>query len=194
MRATDDKRDRILRMYFTIVLAANSGLILMRLNPNSKSPDVVALSLILLLSLFLLGEVVTLATISSRKWHAEYMNCFIMLQAMVTSTNYLPSSQLVPDTSRHPYIGNFFTSWSFVLVQNGLLITILLTANVLVENFGGNNVYLFGAVTALLVIASNALVSQRLLARSERTFWANPTSSWCLSCLNFPEKQRSSKK
>jgi hypothetical protein len=134
--------------------------------------------------LIIVAEVITWALVSFRKWHAEYVNCAIIVQIMLRTGAQQPSEDIVAPSQRHSFSPGFFSSRAFVLVQVGLIALCLVSSDIVIEiNAGSPWYYAAGAAGGLVLIVLNMILSRVALARAERAFWQNPKSSWCLSGL-----------
>lgn len=116
-RATDEKRDHLFEIYIAIVLAAFSGLVVLRTSDKGLSPENTILAIVVLIIILALGETVFFAMVGARKWHAEYVNCFILLHAMMSRKIYDVLPNLVTKEERHPFVSKIHTSLVFILVQ-----------------------------------------------------------------------------
>jgi len=185
LRATDDKRDRLFDIYVTIVLAVTSGLVLLRLSTAQPSVDAIALSLILVFLLLIFGETTSFAMIGARKWHAEYVNCFIILHAMMSKNIYEVRSDLVSLQERHPFTPAIHTNREFILAEAGIVGTYLMSGNLLASTQMGSTAYMVMGTAALITIVINYLAAKRILHQAEERFWKDPKSSWVFSGLVF---------
>lgn len=190
LRATDEKRDHLFEIYIAIVLAAFSGLIILRVSPTALSAETIALAMVVLLVLLALGETVLFAIAGARKWHVEYINCFIILHAMMSREIYDVRSDLVPVEERHTFIGTIHTSRVFILVQVAIAGTYLAAGNLLATTWIGNVAYVVAGIIALGTLVADNIGINRLLRRAERRFWENPKTSWVFSGLTFTDGER----
>ncbi len=189
LRATDENRDRLFDIYITIVLAVTSGLILLRLSHSPLPVEASTLALVLVVILLALGETVLFAMIGARKWHAEYVNCSIMLHAMMSREVFDARPDLVSSQQRHPFASAIHTSRAFVLVQVALVGTYLMAGNLLASLQIGMVAYAAAAMAALITVATNSVATHRILREAEGKFWENPTNSWVFSGLMFDSEE-----
>lgn len=184
LRAGDDKRDRLVDIYFTVLIGSISAIILLLSIKPSTGSRLYEAALCLGGLLIITTEVITWALIASRKWHAEYVNCSIIIQTMLRIRAQRLSGDIVSSSQHHPFSPGFFTSRTFVLVQMGMIALCLVMSAILIEiNSGSVWYYAVGTMAGLLLISLNLIVSHIILNRAERIFWQNPKTSWCLSGL-----------
>ena len=186
LRATDEKRDRLFEVYIAVVLALASGLVLLRVDGTQLNNQVVFLSLILIGLMLLLGNVVLFAMVGARKWHAEYVNVFAILHAMMSQEVFTVSSNLVAPNQRHTFVGSIFTSRVILLVQASIFGTYLMGANILSETVVSSSAYAITAIVGIVNWILNHQHTRDSLIDAERKFWNNPQESWVFSGLNFP--------
>lgn len=190
LRATDDKRDRLFEIYISIVLAAFSGLAVLRMASTPLPTETIVLALIVILVLLALGETVFFAMVGARKWHAEYVNCSIMLHAMMSRKVFNVHPDLIPVKERHPFVGTIHTSRTFVLVQIAIVGTYLAAGNLLAITPIGNIAYVAVGVLALGTLIADNVVLNRTLRRAESRFWENPRTSWVFAGLTFTDDEK----
>lgn len=190
LRATDEKRDHLFEIYIAIVLAAFSGLAVLRVSPTALSAETIVLAMIVLLVLLALGETVFFAMSGARKWHAEYVNCSILLHAMMSRKTYDVRPDLIPVEERYPFVGTIHTSRVFILVQVAIAGTYLAAGNLLSTTQIGNVAYVVAGIIALGTLVADNISLNRLLRRAERRFWENPKTSWVFSGLTFTDGEK----
>jgi hypothetical protein len=186
LRATDEKRDTLFNVYVTILVALASGLILLRANFAEMATGVIVLALMLGSVVIALGETVFAAIVSYRKWHAEYMNCMGILQAMLSGRIAGVGRDALPPEEREPFIGGIHTSRLSFLVQIGVLASYLMAANVLADTRIGSWAYALGAGLGAITVLGNARLAQRFLRAAEAAFWREPARSWVFA--GFPKQ------
>ncbi len=183
LRATDEKRDHLLEIYFAIIIAMASGLVVLRATGLAFSAGLAVPVTLILGALVGFGATVFFAMIGARKWHAEYINCSILIQAMMTSQTYDVRPELVPREQREPFVGSMYTSRAFVLVQIGLAVTVFTGGDILAIGEIGNVGYVGAAVVTSVVLAISRITAGRMLSGAEERFWRNPRTSWVLTGL-----------
>lgn len=192
LRSSDDKRDRLFHVYITMMLAVVSGLLILRrltaqtrLDPGSV--DDFLLPIIVVLMLLLFGEITYLALVGARKWHAEYVNCAIILKTMITANTDKVDGELIPKQNRHSFLGSFYTNRQMMLVQIGILGTLFLVPGVVADGGPDARVYILIAITCVSTLFFNGLLAMRILRKAETSFWKDPRNNWVLSGLAFKE-------
>lgn len=90
LRATDDKRDKLANLYFILVLAALSTVFALHDKDVEPTLDNTVFFIVLIIFVFLecIGYLVIRSEFNSRKWHAEYMNCSILVQGLFRYLKY----------------------------------------------------------------------------------------------------------
>jgi hypothetical protein len=138
------------------------------------------------------GEVVAIAMIGARKWHAEYVNVLIIIQTALTTQDGYPHSVSVPARRRYSYTGDIHTSRTSVLVQLGLTMTTLMVSFIFYRVYLCNWAFPAGVTLAVILFIVNILLSHFRLRRAEQAFWRDPKSSWCLAGIAFPASEHTS--
>jgi len=114
LRHAGDKRDRILSIYIAFTatilgfLVGNKESVLVK---NQK--DMTIITFVSLIALILIGEIITWSIVSYRKWHAEYMNCAIVISEMSILESHSIDKECIRENKSENYKGSFFTSKSF---------------------------------------------------------------------------------
>jgi uncharacterized membrane protein len=190
LRATDEKRDRLLSIYISIVLAVSSGTILLKVNSLQLSVDSLVLALTLFFILFVFGEDVFIALVGLRKWHAEYVNCLLLLHSMMSKEAYddIRANQ-VSSKHRYAYIRAIHSSREFILVEVTVVGIYLMAANILAPQVG-NAVYIPAMTLALVTLVVDNIIANRFLRKAEYQFWTDPKTSWVFSELSFAKVKR----
>jgi len=190
LRATDEKRDHLLEIYIAIVIAAFSGLIVLRVIHTALSTETIVLAMVVLLVILVLGETIFFSMSGARKWHAEYVNCLIMLHAMMSREIYDVCPDLVPLEERHSFVGTIQTSRVFILVQIAIVGTYLVAGNLLACTPIGNLAYVGSGIIALATLVVDNIFINQHLRRTECLFWENPKNSWVFSGLMFTHSEK----
>lgn len=182
LRTSDDKRDKVLSIYIAFTatilgfLVGNSDKLI-----SEKDSNIILLTIFCLGALIILGEVVTWSMISYRKWHAEYMNCAIIMQDMLINESHIVDLNFIQAKKAEPYQGSFHTSKGFILSQLTLFINVLFTGYFLRNTFLGSYIYIVNSVIAFIVIGVNLTISRKVLIQSQVKFWEDPFKSWIIS-------------
>lgn len=188
LRATDEKRDHLLHLYFTIVIAAGSGYALLIGNSLIAKQGMMSLTLCFVVLLLIFSEIVYFSMISARKWHAEYVNCLMFLQSLLLRETIKIEFKSIPLHAHHPFIGTVFTSSAHFLVATGILVIcfiwghLLMISGILCLSIST----VTASATAVTILLINWLIACHRLKNAEREFWDNPMNSWCLSGLQTP--------
>lgn len=181
LRATDEKRDRLVNLYFTLTTAAMAAIAAVMATNTIGLNICVRLSALVSLFLFLLGYLILESEASSRKWHAEYMNCMIIIQKLMVRESVRFDSALVPEAQREQFAVPPHSSRSFLPTS-----AIMLSAGTLSAVCFFENSWVWVATSVLPAIILQALNIERLnswLARCQMEFWRKPENCWCLSFL-----------
>lgn len=183
LRATDEKRDHLFEIYLAIFLAASSGLIVLKASANFHIEDIIGMSMLLLAVLFVFGETVLFSMVGSRKWHAEYVNCLILDQTLLTQDEARIAPDFVPEHKRHGFVGNVSTSNVFILVQITIAAILIMAAYLANVSIDCQYIYPVAGLIGGITIFCNYFFSIKILKMAEDRFWTNPGSSWCFSGL-----------
>lgn len=185
LRAGGDLRDRLATLYMTMLAAAASGFAVLQSTQSSavlRNAAAPAAALSIALAVF--GELVLWGVVASRIWHAEYVNCMILLQAMMRVDTLLPTPEVVDVDVRYSYMPGVTTSRMYVIVQGGVIFTVFAAAKLAGEWFLPYcSPYLIAGLLSGMLLLINAVLTRRTLMRAEVVFWKDPTVSWCLAGL-----------
>ncbi|MDQ1350521.1 MAG: hypothetical protein QG657_823 [Acidobacteriota bacterium] len=182
LRASDDIREGIANTFFTMVLGAITGLVILRLNGQALSSSTVRISILLGSGLIAFGEVVLWGVIAIRKWHAEYVNSMILVQAMITNKSFTPVAEIVPKELRYSYAPGLSTSRTYLLVQIGIACLFFGVADIVGEIIGDLCLsYFITLILSALIFFLNRYTAKKALSSAEKKFWDNPASSWCFA-------------
>jgi hypothetical protein len=175
----------------TIVLIGSALITLISRQPK-LSLEVSFFCIAVLLTFIIIGEVLTFSTIGARKWHAEYVNCLIILQKVIFSDNLQINSDFILPKKREPFYGSFLTSRSFIIAQVALFIVFVLSGIFIMAVSGiGFWSYLLVLNISVLVFLLNRHFAITILNKAESEFWADPLRCWCLSGLEHNNQERS---
>lgn len=182
--STDEKRDNLLGLYLMMIILLGSAIIAM-LSDSKIINSNISIFIITLLGTFLvIGEVLIFSNIGARKWHAEYVNCLIIIQHIVFFNEITNIVQKIPTEKREKFNGSFHTSRSFLLVQIALLIIWVILgiflSNLLTIGYWS---YLIVLNLSVLLFIVNRHMAITILRSAEKNFWDNPFLSWCLAGL-----------
>jgi hypothetical protein len=173
----------------------------LKANAQTYEPDLDIYCLIILVLIVLLGEIITFAMIGSRKWHAEYMNCSIILQKFYWSNSGPIDANYLPVENREPFFGNLSTSRSFLITQLGILSLVIFSARHLMGLWitgtlakgSPFQLYPILLVIGVFIWILNKKIAAAMLKRSEDRFWKNPCKNWCLSGLRYQDELQKEK-
>lgn len=194
LRATDDKRDKLVNLYFFLVIAVLSAAL--ALVSKSDGTLTVSISVVIATFLFLeaLGYLVTFSEISSRKWHAEYMNCSVLIQELSrfleldsdSDSTKSKASEELTQASEPPVKFPFdqFSTRSLLTTQLAMLFskTVMIIVIITTCEYRKHIVALLIALLLLLLLqAWNSLYRPTIVLRKAQIkFWKNPWDSWIL--------------
>lgn len=189
LRATDDKRDRLLNIYISLVIAVISGALLLKFEIGNAIDTPLRITLLALsMAIIAFSESVYFAAIGARKWHAEYMNCLIIIQRMLSTNTFEIGSKLVPDSRRQPFLPGRFTNRALMLIQLTNSCVLLSLFN-LVCNY--NHILTRLSIVigiAVVIVSLNHILGRRLLRKAQSSFWNDPGGTWCFAGLVFNDK------
>ncbi|SMB96190.1 hypothetical protein SAMN00808754_1420 [Thermanaeromonas toyohensis ToBE] len=183
LRDTDQKRDHLLELYLKLVFtlfSAAAGLEFLNVSWNATT--LVIVNSILGIAL-LFGEAVYFAMISARKWHAEYVNVHLLIQAALTTEDLCISPQAIPKEKRHPFLPSLYTSRSFILVQLCNAGIIMLMGSLSFKTFQHTIVLLISGLAAIILFFLNTIRGSQMLKKAESDFWEHPEDCWIITGL-----------
>jgi hypothetical protein len=191
LRATDEKRDRLVNLYITLTTAAITAMATL----IATSPDKFSDYLILIggasLFLFLLGFPILNSEASSRKWHAVYMNCSIIVQRLMQRNSVIFENTLVPEARREkfpvpPHSSRSFSLTSGIIFLAGAAAAGCFLAGAAAAGYFPEKWWDWFPIPVIAIVVLLLKNIDRLnswLADCERQFWANPGNIWCLAFL-----------
>lgn len=198
LRATDDKRDKLVNLYFILVIAVLSAALAI----FSDSDGTLAAHIYVVIATFLflegMGYLVNASELSSRKWHAEYMNCSVLIQGL---SHYLEDNSNSYSINRNawkelvranepPVKFEFdrFTTRSLKTTQIAMVFLKIVFV-LAVWKFKDEIDDFDFSVALLLVLILFLLQGYRYsqskidLKKAQVKFWENPWESWIMSGL-----------
>lgn len=184
LRDTDLKRDHLFELYLKVILTFFSGFAGLEFLKVSWNLSLLFLVTIISSIIIIFGELVYFSMIASRKWHAEYINIHLLIQAALVkeTTNFDPN--LVPPENRQPFAPSLYTNRSFLLVQISNMSVIIVIAVLWYQFIENLILFVVAGILMVALFGLNMLRGKIILKKSEQIFWANPSKSWLLAGLS----------
>lgn len=197
--ATDDKREKIVNLYFIIIIGAIAAVyrfLQSATATNANIDDFYLFSIFIFSSLIILGEIITFSMIGARKWHAQYMNCSMILQKIIVNghSNICVDNSFIPRDLKEPFWGGLDTSRSFLITQFGIWVLFLNIGYYLFKLIDKGTlafviILILSKYSTLIIIANRAFALSQL-DKHEIQFWRDPLKTWCLTGLKFLTNQK----
>ncbi|ACX51848.1 hypothetical protein Adeg_0701 [Ammonifex degensii KC4] len=177
----------MLELYLKLVFALFSGAAgLEFLNVAWTTETLIIATLILGVAL-LFGETVYFAMVGARKWHAEYVNVHLLIQAALVKQDFSFSPELVPAERRHPFLPSLYTSRAFILVQLCNASIIMLAGGLWFKSTLNPLTLVVSGASAVVLFLLNMVRGNRILKQAEQEFWKRPGSSWIIASLTLED-------
>lgn len=188
LRDTDQKRDHLLEMYITIVLAVFSGIAWLLSAKQDLSPHIIFVVFVVLLLVYLLGLTVSQSMINARKWHAEYMNASAILQAAIVNQSPFLDPELVPLDNREDFAFASFTTKSFLLSQLCVASTLAMGTFLWYSFNGSPYILMAGTISIIANFGVTQGIAKSILVKAGTYFWGCPQNSWYFTGFLFKSK------
>lgn len=189
LRATDDKRDKMVNLFFLVVLAFISAFIaVIQSNKGAEISTGLVYLLIASIAFFVLfGHIVIRSEINARLWHVEYMNCSAVIQRLIRKKK-------VNAPLEEPFYSFTFEGISTrsMLTTNMALLFIQIMAALFFYtqlDFGSYDVCINTVVTLCLAFllvwqfAHSNRIADEILSNAQTKFCDDPFGSWVLKGL-----------
>jgi len=188
LRATDEKRDRLVNLYIIVTLATYSALfttfgLIAAIN--------IPIGLIISTSAFViaLGIIVIFSEINSRKWHVEYMNCSAFIQAYVKQD--LQDPKITEPYYTYPFqkfsTRSLFTSTIILVFSEVSSLVLIIKKLDLINGFVELPtlvaLLLIGTLATVVQFAMISNLSEIKLKKAEKEFMEKPWDTWILRGL-----------
>jgi Flp pilus assembly protein TadB len=183
IRATDDKRDKLLSLFVVFVASVLGALVGLLGQKDQIGITQQVIGIVAITSLIIIGQVVLDSMISSRKWHVDYMHCCMIVQSLIFSDTGKVDIKEISKKGEY-YSGSFSSSKSFVITQLMIFLCFqFFNAFLFLENLDPLVTQIAFIFAGCLVLWINSRKAKRVLRRCEKEFWENPYKTWIITGL-----------